>query len=257
MDKIEYPVDFADRINHLYPDIAEKLRETQYDPSAIIEVFEFMDRYPDLNLREKLIYPSGRPRTDMRLFLSNVPTTRRLNNLFPHDDILVGSEYRNDVYIIDVPVSIPIVRYAKNTEQGTYYDLNRKEKYCGTFYYYEPGSSFYLNSEKTLVAPNKLMALFRLTNRKTIIEIIEKSKISPDNSDELKSMLEDGYNFEEYDRNLYAVEDIFDQKLCEEVDRQGYDVVLLTLMTGKNRLVSEVLDVRMRSESFKSIVRYV
>lgn len=52
---------------------------------------------------------------------------------------------------------------------------------------------------------------------------------------------------------LYALEDPLDQMICNIAHQQGYDCVMLSNMVGSRQIVSEVLDVRSRSDSFRSL----
>lgn len=53
--------------------------------------------------------------------------------------------------------------------------------------------------------------------------------------------------------DVYAMEDVLDQPVCEEARKQGYDIVILERMVGSRQIVTEVLDVRPREESFKNL----
>ena len=56
---------------------------------------------------------------------------------------------------------------------------------------------------------------------------------------------------------MYSLEDVYDQGICQLAKEKNYDTVILLRMFGKNRIVSEVLDVRDRKDSFKNIVRAI
>lgn len=53
---------------------------------------------------------------------------------------------------------------------------------------------------------------------------------------------------------MYAVEDEFDQRICELGSSKGIDVIILTHMVGSHQVVTEILDTRDRTDSFKSLV---
>jgi hypothetical protein len=53
---------------------------------------------------------------------------------------------------------------------------------------------------------------------------------------------------------FYAVEDILDQYMCSLAEELGYDIVLLTHMVGSHQVVSELVDVRLRKDSFDSLI---
>lgn len=52
---------------------------------------------------------------------------------------------------------------------------------------------------------------------------------------------------------LYALQDFLDQPICTAAYKQGYDIVVLTHMVGSRQMVTEVLDVRSREESFANL----
>jgi hypothetical protein len=52
---------------------------------------------------------------------------------------------------------------------------------------------------------------------------------------------------------VYAAEDDLDQAICRNARAQGYDIIILERMVGSRQLVTEVLDVRSREESFKNL----
>ena len=75
-------------------------------------------------------------------------------------------------------------------------------------------------------------------------------------------MLDGTYDFLQHIDDMYAMEDFLDQPLCKlarlpdpETGRPRYEAILLTTMTGGSRMVSELLDVRSREESFRSLMR--
>lgn len=71
---------------------------------------------------------------------------------------------------------------------------------------------------------------------------------------ELISELSGSKTLSEHVPSLYGLEDTLDQPLCLTAQRQGIDCILLKYMTGKTRIVSEILDMRFREESFKNIL---
>lgn len=148
----EYPVCFANKLNNSKNAdyLKEMLIESQYDPSKItIAIERLMGFGFDRDvLKAKLLYPSGRPRSDMRE-ITNVRIVYKLHPIInpSWDNILVNDVYLPGTYYDTV--SIPVVRYGKG-KQGYYFKESTKTV-CGTFYYYEPGSDFYLTSTKTLM----------------------------------------------------------------------------------------------------------
>jgi len=59
-----------------------------------------------------------------------------------------------------------------------------------------------------------------------------------------------------YISDFYAMEDDFDQIICQACETLGYDVIILTNMVTETRTVGEILDVRTRSHSFQSLVKF-
>ena len=54
--------------------------------------------------------------------------------------------------------------------------------------------------------------------------------------------------------DLYAMEDFLDQHICRIAEEKGvYDCIVLTHMVGSRQIVQEILDVRDRKKSFKSL----
>ncbi|CAK7995034.1 Hypothetical protein POVR1_LOCUS552 [uncultured virus] len=53
---------------------------------------------------------------------------------------------------------------------------------------------------------------------------------------------------------MYAIEDDFDQPICKIAHAKGIDIVTLTHMVGSHQVVTEILDTRDRSDSFKSLI---
>lgn len=62
---------------------------------------------------------------------------------------------------------IAVTRYAEGMSRGLFYeeDPTAVEKYCGTFYYFEPESRVFLKYGKAFRAPDKREAYFKLTGR--------------------------------------------------------------------------------------------
>lgn len=249
----EYPICFANRLNNFsdFKYLKEVLIESQYDPRKIntaIDILVGRGFNRDV-LKAKLLYPSGRPRSDMRE-IANVRIAYKLHPIIQSswDNVLVNDVYKPGTYN-DI-ISIPVVRYGKG-KKG-YYFKGDVETFCGTFYYYEPGSDFYLTSTKTLIAPNKISAFIMLGGNggKDVTRNIIKNSASSAYRPLLYKMLDPSFDPEVYDKSLYEVEDMFDQGLCHYAREKGYDAVILTHMTGTNRLVSEVLDTRNRDDSF-------
>lgn len=189
---------------------------------------------------------------------------------------------------------LPVVRYEDiyySAESGNEHDFANEilsalglKEFCGTFYYYEPYSSFYLNMGKTLIAGSKYDAVKQLlsvlgrsfSDLKYLDEsapseedIIRDHKvhfqekwsnvlsISNDQNDDNEFMI---YHSEYETRYLgkfyYAVMDGYDQTICMMAKEAGYDTVLLQKEPGKYRTVTEILDVRSRTISYDSICKF-
>jgi hypothetical protein len=52
---------------------------------------------------------------------------------------------------------------------------------------------------------------------------------------------------------FYALQDFLDQPICTAAFEQGYDIVVFTHMVGSRQIVTEVLDVRSREDSFANL----
>lgn len=205
-----------------------------------------------------LLYKSGRPKTDMAIF-------RNTNsNRVPKSDIVRRKvTIRGDDWSV-----IPVTRYAAGMHRTLYYGEYDKS-FCGTFYYYEPESSTFLAYKKAFRSFNKTTAVEALLDVLPDTPVMNRSrngiayvqKMSPElrrhiNGElprNLRYTTEDGvtyYNSSE----LYAAEDPLDQVLCLLAQEAGYDIVVLENMVGSFQVVTEVLDVRSRYDSFLSLV---
>lgn len=200
-----------------------------------------------------------------------------------NDDILVSDRYMSDkAYILESNIDIPATRY--EYKGSGIYNINTREidirNYCGTFYYYEPESIYSLKSSKTLFAVNKMYAYnYLMTNTTNImisnlntyvynfdmlsikydahvnISFNDYMRLTVNNRiyHSLLDMTRDDYDFSTSKRHLYASEDDFDQPLCKIAKSLDLDAIVLMRMQGKKRIVSEVLDVRDRLESYNNI----
>lgn len=70
----------------------------------------------------------------------------------------------------------------------------------------------------------------------------------------IEAMITGRFDFLSHNWRLYAFEDRFDQILCR-LAGQKFELVILTTMTGKERVVSEILDTRGRGVSLNSLIR--
>lgn len=70
---------------------------------------------------------------------------------------------------------LPVIRYA-----GLFFPEEDSKEYCGTFYYFEPDSTSYLNLGKTLICGNKLDAVYQLSEfERNLIDDLYVDIISP------------------------------------------------------------------------------
>lgn len=228
-----------------------------------------------LNLDSKsLFYPSNRPKTDMR-DIHTIKERKKIDKekIYPSSHVLVGEQYLNITEVIEGQVDIPVARYGSAISGLYRKEVLTSKSFCGKFYYYEPDSQIYLRSYRTLITPNKLTAMVHLFGIDTTVRYIAAS-ITVDGLVSLKSnqlssnqlyrplalpseyfgcyisnnwkevleMMTNGtFDFLKFYPGFYAKEDKFDQIICKKSE---YDTIVFTSMTGKTRIVSEVLDIR-------------
>lgn len=256
------PLDFLRGISNLdtIPDLAP-------DTVAVLERLGIGDM-----LISEIIYPSGRPRTTL-------PFIRNIKPIFdvekyrvltgdanPSRCWLLSPELFGKHIAIEESILIPVVRYQSGMSRGLFFEEGGN--YCGTFYYFEPTSEFYLKSFRTLIAVNKMTAYYYFTREfSEIYQILFNAyyleKITKGNSEEIRQEIEELFekmkngdkSVLNWNRKLYAEEDVLDQKLCEVAKSSGIDVIVLASITGGSRMVTEVLDTRNRKWSFLSIFK--
>lgn len=162
---------------------------------------------------------------------------------------------------------IPVVRYQQGMSRGIYFSETSK-KICGTYYYFEPASDYYLKCSTLFIAVNKMTAYFTLVEgterekeaKELSLDIINSAYFDykePTSGKKVKDifdqMLVGNEKVLEWNEDMYAKEDKFDQPLCQVAKNKGLEVVILSAMTGTSRVVTEILDTRDRSISFSSI----
>lgn len=126
--------------------------------------------YSDDFINNILLYPSGRPKQDL-FEVTRVKKKNRTNEIcilglqFPHYIAdLSNGEYHQTTYF-------PVVRYQKGMS-GIYTSSYKKDReYCGTFYYFEPDSPYYLECQSCLSTKNKVTAAMELGY--TLEEIVD------------------------------------------------------------------------------------
>ena len=187
---------------------------------------------------------------------------------------------------------IRVSRYSVGMSRGLYFESN-VGKYCGTFYYYEPDSDVLLNighKGEFEMFRNKVEAAISLSKRALKVsspefsDVIKYSLYTLDGVIERmakslpKKILDEpkgdreiadalwaywsgrnttkwlAYNDDTYVKEWYALEDPLDQMICTSARLLRLKVLILSNMTGANRLVTEVLDTRSREESVHSLV---
>lgn len=251
---------------------------THLDPSKAIEILKHfryndillsvIDKYfinetmsdIDYNVQSYILemkrmqrYMSGRPKTS-REFQSD-----KCNDypIIVNDGILV-----KDMYLYSEEKGehlIPVIRYEAESGSGIYTGGYDKSKIRGTYYYFEPESNFYLKSTNTLFIPNKFLAYLYLKGEMDRYITRFLNMISRNNNDMIKDMIKDMeyknhlFDFKKSREGMYGMEDIFDDPLYFEGKKKGYDVICLIYMQGKNRIVSEIVDLRDRDVSYNSI----
>lgn len=174
--------------------------------------FEMQPEFKQLQLSNSFIqkwfvYPSGHPRTPM-YFVSQDKFVDLTNKSVAITDpqittkligIATGQSFipSNCFSIVNGPLFIPVLRYQKSENEGgmiygsTQYNENT---YCGTYYYLDPGPQVYLLSNKTLIAPNPIIAYHLLTGTDDVslnqaISIIYSPPITTQQRNKLENYL--------------------------------------------------------------------
>lgn len=254
--------------------LSKALRNLQSDPDLTPEVVETLEGVgvsPDI-ISQYLIYASGRPRTNMK-FIKSIETLPF--SAFSEYRVLVGDSNPEENWIISPDLFgkhtklgrclIPVVRYQAGMSRGIY-TQESAEQFCGTFYYFEPGSEYFLKCETTYISVNKMTAYVTLAIEsgmsyqnaiKKPLEILTEVYSKYYGYEEIvqKTFKEMMIGEVEYEEDLYAAEDVLDQLLCDLAKSLGIEVLILSGMTGGERLVTEVLDTRTREDSFSHIYK--
>ncbi len=364
-------------------DVIEKYEENPHNKDIMVEKLLEAGAPPEF-INYYLIYPSGRPKSRMKFIPKFRPFTveeqKKIIKLVETEDILISKEFQNKTFTLREEIYLPVIRYQAGMASLYYQGLpppDPKTGVCGTFYYFERNSSYFLRTNKIFITPNKLTAMCNLlkVSPGTLVDLYKnigydknssiETRISSKNgktamilnklnsnvfpeskypqfyfsstwndpltlddfgfqngkpvskstaekynllvlfeiasqfigtenfawstshkmmNQSLKNIFSRGFTMEqrnflkvehnpvyliifwiqnlingakiEYDQELYASEDIFDLSLCWHASEKGYDAVILTEMIGKSRLVTEVYDVRGRSESFDNVFTY-
>lgn len=235
-----------------------------------------------------LLYSSGRPRVDFKPYLAHIGVAPRFDTIEPYEYIVPPSPLL-PLTVADPPdglllkVYTPVNRYQLG-EVGYLTVIGHEEnQWCGTFYYYEPESPFFLYAPRVLVSWNKITACLDLDmDFDTVAHIVYESRktwIKFDQNDneiegypnnmgfnvagttkqEQWTNVTRAYQHRKIDPTIhipefYAAEDAFDQPLCLLAAQNQIDVIILKYMTGETRVVTEILDTRDRTASFSNII---
>ena len=288
--------DFLRKLGRIYPYILKIVQTMEISPDLksyfikAITGINSEDAITELPeeykwLEPLVFYPSGRPITSMQRF-GGAPGPLTGHILDSDDPIFPPQTAIGRLIFLKQSAYIPVTRYGAGMSRGLYYDETNQDdgqddelaeqgsEFCGTFYYYEPGSDVYLHCGNLLLAPNKILACEYLNriynkNKKHIKHLLQLKGLQSSLRDfKVGKMLADakaqqdglpykpsGYDFLKYRGDMYAQEDSLDQELCILCGYVGVEVVLLTTMTGASRVVAEVLDVRPRHMSFANLIR--
>lgn len=220
-----------------------------------------------LMLYPELIYSkSQRPRTNMDCF--KVP-----------DQLVLRLKPESKVFWMEEEwLTLPVTRYAEGMTRSLFY--KGESNFCGTFYYLEEESETYLLYQKALTAKNKIKAFKKLIDGLTLKERAEWRKeidqmITYVDNNEITKKYYDGYfpddlimtksDWLEEDQpgergylkywgeEFYALEDFLDQPICNLAKKAGYDIVIFKKMVGSHQILTEIMDVRVRGDSFRHL----
>jgi hypothetical protein len=225
-----------------------------------------------------LRYRSGRPVTDISIITK--PGEKRhwhdLSRAVPYRPLHPYlANFTNGLHVS--PLLLPIVRYEAGMSRGLYYETAEGE-FCGTYFYFEPDSGFYLESDTTYVASNKISAAIQLGLSVEKLYRDEAESWGRGRADPLaaylaefgyhdrkltaeellvriihESLLIDDKNYRTAAHPHYAFEDVLDQPLCMVGREMGVDCFLFKYCSTRTRVVSEVLDNRPRDICYNHI----
>jgi hypothetical protein len=233
---------------------------------------------PDQYIDEYIIYKSMRPRSSMASMVAIPKGELPVARFFGSDnDLLIDSSWLNKIAEIHQDSLFPVVRYGAGMSKGIYthtYSRKTDEKFCGTFYYYESGSKILIKARNILICPNKMCAAAYFLGINAVLESFKTRVYIGDVSYEphpvenvfgfknpkfnsweniLKDMVLGNFDFKIHYPSMYALEDRFDQVVCNNAAGK-FDLVVLTSMTGLERMVTEILDPRDRRVSFGNLL---
>lgn len=226
----------------------------------------------------ELVYKgSKRPITDMALFRSPFNLKIKRSDIINNIININGENWK----------VIPVTRYSKGMSRGLYYKQNENE-YCGTFYYYEPESTTLLAYKSSRSFFNKYIAIKALNSKLLNSKLLNNPEIEQNLTNNQvfqahingilpRNLMLTPSEYVRFARqyglfhnsrvpinetkhyvgkllSLYALEDSFDQPLCEAGKHNNLDIIILESMTGSHQIVTEILDTRARADSFKSLI---
>lgn len=170
----------------------------------------------------------------------------------------------------------PVTRYASGMHKSLFFGSNDQAQYCGTYYYLEPESSCFLYLKNPLFAKNKVDAYEKLSgsplpendSRAGDAELAQKYvgddlNYTPGQyitaigqSPGSKKNMALNWNrtfFCGFILGVYALEDGFDQDICELAKDKKHDGIVLEHLVGSRQIVAEVYDTRSRQESLENL----
>lgn len=272
--------DFLDKLSQTRPFLASRIKKLEENIHNSIFVVDRLQKmgFPQSVIDNYILYKSMRPRSTMSGMI-RIPKGKSVATRFFGSDsnVLIDASWINKIAEVHQDSLLPVVRYGQGMSKGFYtQEYNRKidDEFCGTFYYYEIDSEIMLNARDILICPNKICAaayflgidevvrMFASTitigNQKYSeyrVEHVFDTKIFGTSWNKIISDMVSGrYDFMRFESAMYALEDRFDQVICDEARDKGFDIVILTTMTGQERIVTEILDTRPREVSLNSLV---
>lgn len=144
--------------------LANKLAFLENDPenkNIILNLLNENGLYVADFVYKYILFPSGRLRTRMLFipriqFVKQGPVIKQVDT----SQVLISKEWRNKIVLIEKEVLLPVLRYQSGMSLFFRKDIGGKS--CGTFYYFEQDSPFFLKTNKILIGPNKSSLLFYL-----------------------------------------------------------------------------------------------
>lgn len=284
--------EFLSYLQQYRPFLYQRVRQLEISPDQTSYLIRHLKNIgiSDDFINSVLLYPSGRPISTM-IIITTIPILdgdlNEIRLFVSSDKVLLNSDWLNKSIEIHQKSLFPVIRYGAGMSRGAYTPAAPFETsindYCGTFYYYEPGSNIFLLAKDILIVPNKLMASVYLLEKRTTLSLIYRhldsfGKFLPSKPDQggysgldnqlifdvsgkkypawdyfLDAMISGRHDFLNHYPSLYALEDRFDQPICQEARRKNFELIIFTTMTGMNRVVTEIIDIRPRAISYANL----